>query len=680
MLLLISGKDSLKKPILDIWIYSIRNNNWSIIQNEENNSINSTLPMLSYFVEDTVFVIFANNDRNKMNLVNFNIVKVQKKNKVDSQFERPVDQVTQNQISETQEDIPKSLPELNTNGKNIEVIKQTQDCGSMVNMDCDNTNTIDKPNIVNNKVEINIDKKDLDLIDLNSERKVISDQKEKQKQQLLYTSDNDSLIISENYDIENYENEAMDIENNENEKIGHVTGTCDENKIIDMDINSNNLNKSDYIDKIDDLVYPKPLSDTSSNISEPRSLKSSKSKSSNLSKEISGKVSEESKICLLNQITKIKPYKKVFKQDDLQNRKICIDQSTDTSDLIPSIDILKTYFTNHLITWSFIEKMSDYYQWPLACIGNLVDNSIKKSNEHGVTVLIDYFMIDLTQSTQPKVQKEIQSNLENEDFYQNKINFTNGTKPKLFPILTIKDDGSGISKRKFNKLVCLNSTNELKENKFFEFGFTFRSSLMRLADSVLIISNKKKYHEISVGLMSKTLQNLATLDYLINPVINFRFDPKTKNLVPTSIYYNEILCIILNEIQFIFPNAESFLDYIRHTNTGTHLFLYNLKCMNKTAYNTEPTYEITSCEDTKDILFNYFNIQVGLPGYIDSSLKTYLRYSYLKHSQRNKIFILKERVNLQNPLYTISNIATNFNDIKKINKIRLDSKQSKILY
>jgi len=65
-------------------------------------------------------------------------------------------------------------------------------------------------------------------------------------------------------------------------------------------------------------------------------------------------------------------------------------------------------------------------------------------------------------------------------------------------------------------------------------------------------------------------------------------------------------------------------------------------------------------------------------GYIDSSLRTYLKFAYLKHSQRNKIFILKEKVNLNNPLYLIYSIANNFHKINKISKIRLDSKQSKL--
>ena len=331
------------------------------------------------------------------------------------------------------------------------------------------------------------------------------------------------------------------------------------------------------IDDYELISNPKSLSDSSSSISEPRSIERSKSspKFSPKSDEKEEKISSES-----------------LKNNSISDEsvKVFVDKSTDTDNLIDSVDILKAHFMNHLICWSFLEKMSQFYQWPLACIGNLVDNAIKKSRDHGVTVLIDYYIPDITlgsgytsnlidipkncntnSDTNPNLNtnSNIYSNLNTITHTLTNINLQNSS----FPILTIKDDGPGISKRKFNKIICLNSTDELKHNKIFEFGLTFRASLMRLADSVLIISKKKHYNEVNIGVLSKFLQKMVNTDYLVNPVINFKFNPKTLNLIPTSLYYNEILNIILNEIKVIFPNSTSLLDYIRTINTGNYMII-----------------------------------------------------------------------------------------------------------
>ncbi len=110
---------------------------------------------------------------------------------------------------------------------------------------------------------------------------------------------------------------------------------------------------------------------------------------------------------------------------------------------------------------------------------------------------------------------------------------------------------------------------------------------------------------------------------------------------------------------------------------GTHLFLFNLKCISN-LYG-QSNYELIACSKKKDIIYNFFDIQLGLSGFIDSSLRTYLKFLYLKQSQRTNIFILKERVNINNPLYSIYNISNNFYKINKTSKIRLDLKQSKIM-
>ena len=103
--------------------------------------------------------------------------------------------------------------------------------------------------------------------------------------------------------------------------------------------------------------------------------------------------------------------------------------------------------------------------------------------------------------------------------------------------------------------------------------------------------------------------------------------------------------------------------------------MYNLKNISN-IYGSQ-TFELIACKERKDIIFNYFDMQLGINKLIDSSLRTYLKFNYLKHNQRNNIFILKEKVNLNNPLYSINSIASNFHKMFKIGKIKLDSKLSK---
>jgi len=72
-LLLIGGKDVNKKPIADIWIYNILQNRWSSVKFDDR--ILFTLPLQSYYSEDTFYIIFSNSERNKVNLITFELAK-----------------------------------------------------------------------------------------------------------------------------------------------------------------------------------------------------------------------------------------------------------------------------------------------------------------------------------------------------------------------------------------------------------------------------------------------------------------------------------------------------------------------------------------------------------------------------------------------------------------------------
>jgi len=42
------------------------------------------------------------------------------------------------------------------------------------------------------------------------------------------------------------------------------------------------------------------------------------------------------------------------------------------------------------------------------------------------------------------------------------------------------------------------------------------------------------------------------------------------NLVPVSMYYNEVLNLIMEEVRFIFPNSNNFIEYILGINSGIY--------------------------------------------------------------------------------------------------------------
>ena len=58
------------------------------------------------------------------------------------------------------------------------------------------------------------------------------------------------------------------------------------------------------------------------------------------------------------------------------------DFAADTNDLLDinfySFEELKKNYLNNLITWKFLKSLSDFYKWPIGCIGNFIKNSLKE--------------------------------------------------------------------------------------------------------------------------------------------------------------------------------------------------------------------------------------------------------------------------------------------------------------
>ena len=326
------------------------------------------------------------------------------------------------------------------------------------------------------------------------------------------------------------------------------------------------------------------------------------------------------------------------------------DKKIDTNDLINmndySKDKLKQNYVNNLITWSFLKKLSDYHQWPLGCIGNLIQNSLKP---------------------------HIQSKNIYLDIIENK---------EKGIIFTIKDDGIGISSVEFNGLMYSFNKNENKELYYFQYGFNLKTSAMRLADSFLIIT--KRINEASIGLISINLQKEISNDFILTPIINFKIEKsesknKKNNYIPQSNYPLQCLDLILQQINFIFESKEKLYEYLDSFENGTHIFLFDLKKIND-------EYEFEFNKEKYDIYYNTFYEELGFDEnlkqmLIDISLVQYLNFIQIKHINA-KIYIFGKELNLNNLYQDVFLSASLSNDLIKIKNLKneIDENKTNCIY
>jgi hypothetical protein len=312
------------------------------------------------------------------------------------------------------------------------------------------------------------------------------------------------------------------------------------------------------------------------------------------------------------------------------------DKSTDTSDLSEqnfySFTEFKKNYLNNLITWSFLQKLSEFHHWPLGCIGNFIQNSTAEE-ANSKNIYIDV------------IEQQHQT------------------------ILTIKDDGKGISFPEFNQIMYSFSINQNKECNYFQYGLNLKTSAMKLANSFLLIS--KTDSNISIGLISKSLQIKIESDLILTPVVNYKITKNENEItyIPISNYPKESIHLIFEEISFLFKTQTEFETYLNSFNTGTHIFLYNLKL------NNENQLDFIFDKNKPDIYYSLFTNIIGEENtekYIDVSLVQYLNFLFLKHPSHTKIHLFNTKLTLQNPYYDIKKLSTNNSECKHITKLKYD--------
>ena len=357
------------------------------------------------------------------------------------------------------------------------------------------------------------------------------------------------------------------------------------------------------------------------------------------------------------------------------NNKIMVDMEdfcADTDDLINinfySFEEIKKNYLNNLITWKFLQSLSDFYKWPLGCIGNFIINSSKP-------------------------------NLNTKNIYINIKKFRND---EIY--LSIKDDGNGMSCSEFNGVLFSFIKNQNKELNYFQYSFSMKTSALRLANSFLIISKTKK--EVSIGMISNELQKKLSddkinCDFVLTPIINYKIeinkDKEKNNYIAKSNYPFESLNLILEEINFLFKDKESLLEYFDSFDTGTHIYLFNLRTKNKNEIGylktikenetlnkkIETNYELIFDEDEKDILLNddILNLSEDFKkNLIDFSLKQYLKFLFLKPDTNINIYLFGNKLDLENPYYNIKQMVTDGGNYIKITNLNyVDNNENKII-
>ena len=346
---------------------------------------------------------------------------------------------------------------------------------------------------------------------------------------------------------------------------------------------------------------------------------------------------------------------KIYENDNIDND--MEDFAADTNDLMDinfySLKELKKNYLNNLMTWNFLKSLSDFYKWPIGCIGNFIKNSMKE-NINSKNINIDF------------------KKYKNDEIY-----------------LSIKDDGIGMTCSEFNGVMFSFIKNQNKELNYFQYGFSMKATALRLANNFLIISKTKK--EISIGMISIELQkkiNDKNCDYILTPIVNYRIEKKDNNkhnsqkYIPKSNFPIESINLILEIIPFLFKSNDDLMKYFDSFETGTHIYLFDLKTIKKEENGYLKTikednslnksilsnYELLFDEEENDI---YLNEDIGLnnefkKNIIDFSLKKYLSFLYLKHNKHINIFIFGKKIEIENPYYNIKLMSHSGNNMEQI--------------
>lgn len=300
---------------------------------------------------------------------------------------------------------------------------------------------------------------------------------------------------------------------------------------------------------------------------------------------------------------------------------------------------------NNLVSWSFLKKISELFQWPIGCIGNLIDNSIAHGQSSSIILDVNCY----TQKVYNRLSITISENQLNQS---TKLSDYKDYKDKKI-VLSIIDNGKGIDSDIFNRMLLSfsESSETIIHNEFYQFGVTMKASCIRIANSFFIMS--KTETEMSIGLISYNLQTKLGTDLILTPIVNYSIEPNGGYKLKKQ-FSLQSANLIINEIKFLFYDINSLFSYANTFQAGTHIFLYDLRQISNDTnkINCLDNFELFLNYNNKDILYNLFCLQTQKQTAIDSSLRQYIKNLYIKYINA-EIVLFGEKIELKNELVSL---------------------------
>ena len=377
----------------------------------------------------------------------------------------------------------------------------------------------------------------------------------------------------------------------------------------------------------------------------------------------------------------------------LKNRDVGVDTTNFNEFFNNSFNFkeIKSNYLSNLISFSFLKKVGSFYQWPFLCFANLIENSIIHGAATNINIDINCYENEIykrlssaSKNTNLLAYKPPNSNLKVYDGdYSNKI-----------LVLSIKNNGKGIDSESFNKILfCFDakssSLNEnlTKNSEYLSKNLNIKACCLRLGDSFFALSKTKT--ELNIGVISKQLQMKMNNDLILAPLVNYSiiYEDEKNMKNPRYEFKSQVGLqsenIILNEIRFLFWSIDELFDYANKFDTGTHIFIFDLKQFspNKEFYNKATNFELFYFypkeynEEEKNENNNINNDNEKLnPKQNDILYNTLLKQSYLYNKSNedfNNVIDLSFRKYLEFFLLDYKNITVNLmkNEIKTKNNI-----------
>ena len=150
--------------------------------------------------------------------------------------------------------------------------------------------------------------------------------------------------------------------------------------------------------------------------------------------------------------------------------------------------------------------------------------------------------------------------------------------------------------------------------------------------------------------------------------------------------------LILELIDFLFKNSNDLFNYFDSFETGTHIYLFDLRTKSKNEMGYLKTmkennsldkkiltnYELIFDEEENDILLNN---SIDFPenfknNIIDFSFKKFIKFLFLKPDTKKNIYLFGKKLDIENPYYSIKAMTDTGKNVTKIINLNYNNDNS----